>query len=106
MKATNSMPKWSSWISFPPDIQIRICRFGSEVLQTIGKSTPSFQTVRLKKEQSAKRRPACAMLQPNYWRSFKTDCCAWLDCDSAAMPVCCSTLNCVIRSEERRVAHE
>lgn len=32
----------------------------------------------------------------NYCSSFRTACCAWLDCDSAAMPVCCRTLYCVI----------
>jgi hypothetical protein len=28
----------------------------------------------------------------SYWTSFKTACCAWLDCCRAAMPVDCSTL--------------
>ncbi len=32
----------------------------------------------------------------SYCRSFKMACCAWLDCDRAAMPVCSRTLYCVI----------
>jgi len=31
-----------------------------------------------------------------YWRSLRTACCAWLDCDSADMPVCSKTLYSVI----------
>ena len=33
-----------------------------------------------------------------YWRSFRTACCAWLDCDRAAMPVCSRTLYCVMEA--------